>query len=78
MKMPTGQSPVEQFDASDLDDTVSLLGFQPGSLGIENDLSHQFLTRARAAASLARVQYNSASMALRASSSARSFPGSPL
>jgi hypothetical protein len=33
-------APVDQFDATDLDDTVSLRGIESGCLGIEDYFAH--------------------------------------
>ena len=40
MKIPVGGPAVEKFDAADFDDPMASRRFQPGRLGIEDDLSH--------------------------------------
>ena len=42
MEVVTGESTLDQLDTADLDDAVSLRGFQAGCLGIQYDLSHHF------------------------------------
>src|SRR5450759_212111 len=38
-----GRNPVEQLDAADLDQAVTLQGIQPGGFGVEDDFAHFFV-----------------------------------
>src|SRR6185437_60833 len=41
MEGATGRQVIEQLDAGDLDDTMSLGRLQPGGFGVEDDLAHR-------------------------------------
>jgi len=41
MEVAPGGSAVDDFDCSDLDDSVAKLRIEPGRFGVENDLAHQ-------------------------------------
>src|SRR4051812_43752329 len=43
MKMAAGGAPAKQLDAADFDDAVTLSGFQPGGLSVEDDLPHEVI-----------------------------------
>jgi hypothetical protein len=40
VNVSTGPPPVDQLEARDLDDPVTLLGVEAGGLGVEDDLTH--------------------------------------
>ena len=52
VELPTGATSIQNLDGADFDDPVPELGFQPRSLGVEDDLSH---ATARASASTTRT-----------------------
>ena len=59
MKVPAGVAAIEQFDATDLDDAVSLSELESGGFGIQNDLPHALALSLLASASLPQARYRS-------------------
>ena len=62
VKVTAGQAPIDDLDATDLDDPVTAIGFQSRGLGVEDDLPHQRSASIRSMASLAAASTRSFSM----------------
>jgi hypothetical protein len=43
MECAAGWNVVQEFDATDLDDAIPLIGIKPRRFGVEDDLAHVFI-----------------------------------